>query len=225
MYYFSAFPNITTTDYNGNSIVVKNILERVEIIPSLLNNTLLFYSYNIQDGDTPDIVAQKYYGDSYRYWLVPYANQMIDPQGDWPMGPNLFNDYLFDKYANTVATVLSVNVANVTMANVLSYTQGTIQNYIKTVSTYDSVSSNTTSVNYTIDYTLYANTTQTTSDPVFFTNSQGNTHNYVVQSISKSTQSIFDYEVAMNESKRNIQLLNTTYAGPVENQLTKLLEK
>jgi hypothetical protein len=223
MQYFSVFPNTTTTDYNGNSVTVTNILERVEIIPTLLNNTLLFYNYDIRDGDTPDIIANKYYGDSYRYWMVPYANQMLDPQGDWPMGPNLFNDYLFDKYANTVATVLSVNVANVTMTNVMAYTQGTIQNYIKTVTTFDSASSNTTTVNYTIDQYAYANVVVGTSEPIYFTNTNGNTYNFVTQTVSVDTQSIFDYEVELNESKRNIQLLNASFAGAIENQLTSLL--
>ena len=64
MKYFQQFPTIKVTDYNGNFVNVTNIMERTEIIPTVLNNALVFYSYNIKDGDTPDIIAQKYYGDS-----------------------------------------------------------------------------------------------------------------------------------------------------------------
>ena len=64
MFYFNSFPKIITTDYNNNGIVLTNIIKRVNIIPSLLKNPLLIYKYDLQEGDTPDIVANKYYGDS-----------------------------------------------------------------------------------------------------------------------------------------------------------------
>lgn len=218
MQYFTQFPTINTTDYNGNSVTVVNIMERVEIIPQLLNNSLLFYSYDIQDSDTPDIIASKYYNDSYRYWMVPFANQSIDIQADWPMSSDMFNDYLLDKYANTVSQILNIPVANVSLQNVFSYTDSTIQNYILTVATYDSSTSNTTVMNYNIDVTAYNNTMPVTNTAYFAGSSQ-----YVTKTVSKSTQTIFEYEVALNDSKRNISLLNSDYASPLEKQLTSAL--
>lgn len=219
MQYFAQFPLIPANDYEGNNVLAVNIMERVEVIPKLLNNSLLFYAYNIQETDTPDIIASKYYNDSYRYWMVPFANQTIDIQANWPMNQSLFNDYLLDKYANTVAGILNVNVANVTLANVYAYTSSTIQNYLKNVITYDSSTSNTTVMTYIIDANAYANTQQTTSNNTYFAGST----QYVTQTITTSTQSIFDYEVSMNDGKRNINLLNSDYSGPLEKQLTSLL--
>ena len=220
MQYFAQYPLVNFSDNNGNNISLVNLMERVEIIPQLLKNSLLFYSYNIQDTDTPDIIASKYYNDSYRYWMVPYANQTIDVQADWPMQQSLFNDYLVDKYANTVAQILSIPVASVTLQNVVTYTSSTIQNYILTVTTYDSSTSNTTVMNYIIDSTAYANANNVTGSPVYFSN----TTQYTTKSITKSTQTIFDYEVEMNESKRNISLLNSSYAAPLEKQFVSTLK-
>lgn len=220
MQYFAQFPFVSVSDYSGNKVTAVNLMNRVEIIPQLLNSTLLFYAYDVQDSDTPDIIASKYYNDSYRYWMVPYSNEIIDIQASWPMQQSLFNEYLVDKYANTVAQILNIPIANVTLQNVVSYTGSTIQNYILTVTTYDSSTSNTTIMNYNIDETAYINTQQTTSTAYF-----GNTTQYVTKTITKSTQTIFQYEVALNESKRNINLLNSDYAGPLERQFKTALSK
>jgi hypothetical protein len=222
MFYFNSFPLVQTTDYNGNLVTLTNILERVEIIPTLLDNVSMFYNYDIKDTDTPDIIADKYYGDSYRYWLVPYANQMVDVQGEWPMTENLLNDYIIDKYTQDTANTLNIAVANVTSSQVFAYTQSTIQNYVMTIKTFDSTTSNTTITNYNIDSYAYANISllseENNGQPVYFPDGS-----YVTKTITGSTQSIYEYEVELNESKRNINLINATYAGAMEKQLTTLL--
>lgn len=219
MFYFNTYPNTTTTDYNGNEVVLKNILERVEVIPSLLNNVNLFYSYNIKDGDTPDIVSNKYYGDSYRYWMVAYSNQMLDAQGDWPMNPNLFNDYIVDKYRDATANALHISANTVTSGQVLAYTQGTIQTYIKTITTTDSISSTSNTITYNIDATAYANVDTGTTIRSF---PGGAT---VTQTVAAYPQYIYEYEVDLNEAKRKINLFNVEYAGALEKQLSSLLEE
>ena len=70
MQYFDSLPKIVHTDQNGNSTIRTNLMARVSIIPENLKNPLLYYQYDIQEGDTPEIVAHKYYNDMYRYWIV-----------------------------------------------------------------------------------------------------------------------------------------------------------
>ena len=217
MKYFNQFPKITTTDYQGNSINVVNILERVEMIPSLLNNSLLFYDYNIQSGDTPDTIANKYYTDPYRYWMVMYSNQMFDRYADWPMEPGLFKDYLFDKYSSATANSLNITANTVTMNQVLKYTQNTIYQYVKTVTTIDGATNNSNTTTYIIDQNAYANVVKGSKTSTF---SYGVT---VTVNTQAYPQTIFQYEDQLNESKRKINLLNVNYAGAVENQLINLL--
>ena len=135
MKYFNSFQKVITTDYNNNAILLTNLMQRVEVIPSLLQNPLVFYSYDVQESDTPEIIADKYYGDPYRYWLVLFANQITDPQWQWPLTSQQFSLYLNDKYSAAAGNT-----------SVLSYTQGTISQYNKTITTTDSITSNTTSV-------------------------------------------------------------------------------
>lgn len=206
MLYFKSFNKVVTTDYKNNLILLTNLLQRVDIIPKLLNNPLVFYSYDIQENDTPEIIADKYYGDPYRYWLVLLANQITDPQWEWPLTSQQFNLYLNDKYS----TVANSNT-------VLSYTQSTIQQYVKTITTTDSISSNTTSLSIIVDQPTYT-LIQTGSTKQTFSDGSS-----VTETITKNAVSIYDYEINLNESKRNIQLINKNYAYEFEKQLNSLL--
>jgi hypothetical protein len=217
MKYFQVMPKIATIDYVGNKIVLTNLMVRTEIIPSLLNNPLLFYSYDIQDGDTPEIIADKYYGDSYRYWIVLFANQIIDPQWNWPMNQNLFNDYILDKYKSSTANSLNISANTVTSSQVLAYTQSNIQNYVKTIITIDSSTNESTTSIYYIDSTAYALVQENTSTGAFSSGAQ------VTQTVSKYTETIYEYETRLNESNRNINLVNSSYVSQFESQFQSLL--
>jgi hypothetical protein len=211
-------PKIATIDYVGNQIVLTNLMIRTEIIPSLLNNPLLFYSYDIQEGDTPEIIADKYYGDSYRYWIVLYANQIIDPQWQWPMSQNLFTDYVISKYRNAAANSLNISANTVTSGQILAYTEGNIQNYVKTITTIDSSTNDKTSKNYYIDSTAYFLTQESTDVVSFSTGARA------TQIINKYTESIYDYEMRLNEANRNINLVNSAYVTQFELQFQSLLK-
>ena len=219
MNYFNTLPKIATIDYSGNAIVLTNLMIRAEIIPSLLNNPLLFYSYDIKDDDTPEIIASKYYGDPYRYWIVLFANQLIDPQWDWPMNSRMFGNYIFEKYKNQYAIDYDVPVNTVTPNQVISYTQspGQVKNYVKTVTTTDNTSGETNTTNYYIDYIAYGLVEEGTLVRNFPTGQQ------VTQTTSKYIETYYDYEMLLNESHRTINLVNSSYVSSFESQFNSLM--
>lgn len=99
MYYFKTLPKIITPDQNGYPILMTNLLSRAAIVQKLLNNPMQFYEYAIQEGDTPEIVADKYYGDPFKYWIVLFSNQILDPIWEWPMSYTALLEYIDSKYA------------------------------------------------------------------------------------------------------------------------------
>ena len=210
MFYFNSFPKIITTDYNNNGIVLTNIIKRVNIIPSLLNNPLLNYSYDLQEGDTPDIVANKYYGDSYRYWLTLFSNNIINPQWQWPMSSSVFDNYIQNKYAEAAAA------ANV--ASVLEYTQSTVYQYTKTIETIDGATLNITKTTIVIDQPTYDSTVPGITTSIF---PGGAT---VSQTVTTNVVSIYDYELEQNESNRSINLINSIYTSQIESQFASLMK-
>ena len=217
MNYFNTLPRIATIDYSGNAIVLTNLMVRAEVIPSLLNNPLLFYSYDVKNDDTPEIIASKYYGDPYRYWIVLFANQLIDPQWNWPMNSNLLTNYIIEKYKSAAAIALSISVNTITNSQVISYTQSTIKNYVKTVTTTDSTSLESKTTDYYLDLIAYNNTMESEEVRNFTTGAQ------VIEIITKSTQTIYDYEISLNESRRSINLVNSSYVSSFESQFYSLM--
>jgi len=210
MFYFNSFPKVITTDYKGNGILLTNIIKRVNIIPALISNPLLNYNYDLQEGDTPDIVAHKYYGDSYRYWLPLFANSIINPQWQWPMSSGVFDSYIQNKYAEAAAA------ANV--ASVLEYTQSTVYQYTKTIETIDGASLNVTKTTIVIDEPTYNSTNTGITTSTF---PSGTT---VSQTVTKNVVSIYDYELEQNESNRSINLINSIYTSQIESQFASLMK-
>jgi len=93
MKYFSYLPQVT---YNGK--IVRNILARGKIRDMILNNSVAYYPYAIEDGDRPDILAHKYYGSSDHTWIILYANEIFDPFYDWPLEQEIFDKMITSKY-------------------------------------------------------------------------------------------------------------------------------
>ena len=207
MLYFESIPKILTPDVNGDGIILTNLMARSEIIPSLLNNPMMFYKYDIQEGDTPEIVADKYYGDSYRYWVVLYGNQILDPQWNWPLNNKQFDNYLINKYSSVANNV-----------NVLAYTQSTIKEYRKTVKSIDSISLVETVDTFVID-------TNTYNQPIIPSATYQLPNSKVSQTITKSIVSIYDYELEQNEAKRTINLINKIYVSELEQQFKSLMSQ
>lgn len=208
MLYFDTLPKIVTVDNSNNPVIATNLLSRASIIQNLLVNPALFYTYDIQDGDTPEIVASKYYGDPYRYWLVLFSNQILDPQWQWPLSSVQFESYMEDKYGALAAG---------NNQNMVAYTQTIVQEYRKIYTSYDSTTANTTTINYTIDQNTYTNLitgTQTVNLPSGAS---------CTITIEKTPIDLYTYEVEKNEAKRTINLINSIYAGQFEQQLDSLM--
>ena len=99
--YFQKFPDILYTFDIGNTTVLKpvtDITQNVRLRKKILENVLLYDEYDIKEGETPEIIAAKYYGSSGYHWIVMLCNQMYDWRSDWPMPYHTLEQYILDKY-------------------------------------------------------------------------------------------------------------------------------
>jgi len=103
MSYFKRFPKIPY-DYTGDRDlrVFTHLLKRVKVRSLAKENTYNFDYYDIQDGETPEMIAHKYYGDAQLHWTILIANDIQDYYTDWPMGVARFEQYLVSKYGNNI---------------------------------------------------------------------------------------------------------------------------
>lgn len=209
MYYFDTLPKIITPDQNGYPILMTNLLSRASIMQEFLNNPMQFYEYAIQEGDTPEIVAEKYYGDMFKYWIVLFSNQILDPVWEWPMSQASFLLYLDTKYATEAEDADQTP---------FEYTNTTIYQYKKIVTTTEGYTKTETIKEVSItedDYNSLVESTTSYDIP-------GGTSCTVA--ITKTLVTLYDYEEQLNESKRQIKLLNANYMSDMEQQLIELMK-
>ena len=103
--YFANFPVIPYDSVgNGNFKLVTNLLKRVAVRAKVRTNTALYDTYDVKDGETPEILADKLYNDSELHWVILLVNDITDRYHQWPKNTNQFLAYVNDKYSNVDAT-------------------------------------------------------------------------------------------------------------------------
>jgi hypothetical protein len=98
MGYFNFLPNILYRDEFGNSIVVKNIITRGQILDVLKESAASAADYRIRDGEKPETLAQRVYGRSDYHWLILLFNEIINPYFQWPLTMNEMEHHMNNVY-------------------------------------------------------------------------------------------------------------------------------
>jgi len=97
--YFSKFPFILYDSVgNFDFKVVTNLLRRVALRANLREDTLVFDTYDVKDGETPEILAHKLYGDPQLHWVILLINNITDRYHQWPKPYIQHIAYLNEKY-------------------------------------------------------------------------------------------------------------------------------
>ena len=99
MSYFDRFP-LMAYDVAGNENykLLPNILKRVKLRSGLRSGSYLFDAYDVQDGERPEDIAFKLYGDAELHWIVLMTNNVTDRYYQWPLTQPQFAEHLTDKY-------------------------------------------------------------------------------------------------------------------------------
>ena len=106
MSYFSKFPNIAY-DMKGDSVrkLLPDILRRVKLRATIKSGGMLFDKYDVKEGERPEDVAFKWFGDPELHWIILMTNNVTDRYFDWPMNQPQFAEFLTDKYGTDVDSV------------------------------------------------------------------------------------------------------------------------
>ena len=102
--YFSLFPTIFY-DAVGNSDpkVVTHLLKRVAVHSKASETVALFDTYDVRNGETPEMIAHKYYDDAEYHWVILLVNNITDRYHQWPMNTRQFLAHLAERYDNVDA--------------------------------------------------------------------------------------------------------------------------
>ena len=83
---------------NKNYKLLPNILKRVKLRSGLRSGSFLFDNYDVKDGEKPEDVAFKWFGDAKYHWIILMTNNITDRYYQWPLTQPQFQEYLTDKY-------------------------------------------------------------------------------------------------------------------------------
>lgn len=110
--YFSKFPVLRYPVKSGDTFrlsLARNLLRRVGLSDGLKSVDAAFVKYDVLDGERPEHIADKLYGDPELHWLVLLANEIIDPYHDWYKSDAAMEEYLGKKYRFNSVHFTSLN--------------------------------------------------------------------------------------------------------------------
>lgn len=86
--YFKDFPTFIY-DFNygttNKTSVVTDITRNVRFRKQLFSEITYYDEYDIVDGETPEIIAEKIYGNAEYHWIIMLANDKYDYISDYPL--------------------------------------------------------------------------------------------------------------------------------------------
>ena len=78
--------------------LLPNILKRVKLRSGIRSGLFLFDNYDVADGERPEDIAFKLYGDPELHWVILMTNNITDRYYQWPLTQPQFQEYIKDKY-------------------------------------------------------------------------------------------------------------------------------
>jgi len=101
MSYFNLFPRLLYDLKNDNNVkLTTDFFRRLKVRSKVLNEAVLYDLYDVQEGDTPESIAFKHFGDTGLNWVILLTNDITDRYYDWPLSNFEFENYLKGKYTN-----------------------------------------------------------------------------------------------------------------------------
>jgi len=99
--YFANFNKIYYDfEINGKRTIkiVSDITKNVRFRQELLSGITIYDEYDIKDGETPEIIAEKLYGSAKYHWIIMLVNERYDYIEDFPVSSYYLDKIVTQKY-------------------------------------------------------------------------------------------------------------------------------
>lgn len=245
--FLDLFPKI---QYDINNNIYKtyenvgDVFFRIGVVRETIDKIGSYYLYTVRDGDTPEILAEKAYGDAGAGWMILYANYIFDPQFDWPLDERSFNNYIIGKYGSIENAKTSphhyekVVTRTDSLTGIVTEKRYNIDQFRWTVQEADVPYNYYRSYNYgkrgDSTITFADSTLARVDEDEINTAEHGalafgnyfNTYNIggktVTEDIRGETIYCYDWENTQNENKRYIKIIKADYYDRIMNELKSL---
>lgn len=99
--YFKKFPVIQYPVTVGGTqyyTAIKDISVNVRFIKEVISNITLYDYYDIIDGETPEMISEKFYDTPMFHWVIMLINERYDYINDFPLPYVTLVKYVESKY-------------------------------------------------------------------------------------------------------------------------------
>ena len=90
----------THQETNTKALALTDITRNIRFRRDILANVTVYDYYDIISGETPEIVAEKIYGNAQYHWIIMLANERYDYLSDWPLTQVALDQFVSDKYGD-----------------------------------------------------------------------------------------------------------------------------
>ena len=184
------FRNIPKVNYDifgaepNNYRSVTNIMKKIKFKPKVLEDISDYYPYYVKEGERPDIISHQKYGTVAYAYLIMLINDIYDPNFDWPLSSQQFEQYMRNKYG-TVESAMGTT----------KYYYQIIRAEVVRTGTAERIPE----VKFIVDETTY-----NALDPTV-----------------RTTQSQYEWEDELNDNKRNIKLINSSFIKDIDYEVKR----
>lgn len=78
--------------------IVTDITKNLRFKKEILANITVYDEYDIGDGETPEIIAEKIYGNPNYHWIIMLVNERYDYLNDFPLSTYNLEQHITQKY-------------------------------------------------------------------------------------------------------------------------------
>lgn len=109
--YFKNFPQfLYDFNYDGGNkkiktSVVTDVTRNVRFRKDILSNVQMYDYYDIVDGETPEIISEKFYGTPFYHWIIMLVNDKYDYRNDFPLPEPILQRHISTHYNPTLTSV------------------------------------------------------------------------------------------------------------------------
>lgn len=103
MSYFRKVPFITNYEVQGKRYTGQDITRRTNVLSESRNDPNTYQEYEIRDGESAHIIADRAYDNPDLYWVILLFNEIHDELEDWPLDQLSLDTYVKRKYENPYA--------------------------------------------------------------------------------------------------------------------------
>jgi len=203
--YFKTLPNLQyhtkLVDNNSSldTVTAKNFFRRGKIRADIFQNASFFTKYSVVGDERPDQVSEKFYGTAVYDWVILLTNNILDVYNEWPLSQQAFYNFLIQKYG--------------------SEEEFYQVKYYKTLEVRNSADQIVQSAGVIVDKTFYDRLAVSGQAALeYYDEGLGVMVPKAGSDIAQPV-SFLDYEEEINDKKRNIFILRSTYLQNAINDL------